>query len=809
MLTDLRIAARALRKNPVFSLTAIAVLALGIGANSAIFGLVNQALFAPPGLSSPTQVVAVRARYLKLNLASISISGPDFRDVLEARDTFAHTAALERDSATFSTGGTPQVLQAPRVSREWFDVFGARPALGRTFVAEEDQPGGQLAVVLSHAAWVRLFGSDAGVVGRTIQIDDKPTKVVGVMPPDFRWPSETDVWLPLQLPAAEFTDDYRFNEHLLGVARLRPGLTVAGANARIETLTGRVRNGSGENAAFARSSVWGMFAMPFTDYVAGDSKLAMLVLLGAVGFVLLIACANIAGLMLARTTSRSREIAVRAAIGAGRWRLVRQTLAESLVLSAAGAAIGLGVAWVGMRAMLAIAPPGSVVGLRPVIDPSVLAFTLAAAVAAALLFALAPAWQVTRVAPVEHLKGAGRTTTAGRGRQHLRAVLVVGETALATMLLVGSGLLIKSLGQLQEVNPGFEPRGLLVGGVMLPEREYKAPEERAAFYRALLGRLGDTPGVVAAAAGSPLPFLGGDNSASFSIEGQPSAPNEPGPHGRVRIVSPGYFAALSIPIRKGRVFTDDDRLGTEPVVVVDENLATRYWPGQDAVGKRIRVGGPASPWMTIVGVVGHVLHTSLAGETDKGTYYGCLYQRPSAGTSFVVRMRPGTTASAATVMGAAVGGLNPTIPVQRAGTMTDRVDQSLGPRRFVVWLLVFFAAVALLMAALGLYGVISYSVAQRTQEIGLRMALGADRQSVVGLILRQGSALAAAGIAIGAAGSAGVNRALASQLFNVSPFDPVIFASMVAVLMLTAFAASFVPAWTASRIDPLRALRYE
>ncbi len=662
MLTDLRIAARALRKNPVFSLTAISVLALGIGANSAIFGLVNQALFAPPGLSDPSRIVAVRASYQKLNLQSISLSGPDFRDVRDARDTFQYTAAAERNTVTFSTGGTPQVLQAARVSREWFDVFGARPALGRGFVSEEDQAEGQRAVVLAHVAWQRLFGSDPAVIGRSILLDDKPTKVVGVMPPNFRWPSEVDVWLPLALPAAEFTDDFRFNEHLLGVARVRPHVTLAGANARIRNLADRVRNGSDQGAAFAKSSQWGMFAMPFTDYVAGDSKLAMLVLLGAVGFVLLIACANIAGLMLARTTSRNREIAVRAAIGAGRWRLVRQTLVESLVLSAAGAVFGLALAWVGMRVMLAIAPQGSVVGLRPVVDPAVLAFTLAAAVAAALIFALAPAWQVTRVAPVEHLKGAGRSATGGRGRQHLRAALVIGETALATMLLVGAGLLIKSLGELQDVKPGFEPRGLLVGGVMLPERQYKAPEQRAAFYRALLDRLVETPGVVAAGAGNPLPFVGGDSSASFSIEGQTLAPNEPGPHGRVRVVSPGYFSALGIPIRKGRVFNDDDRLGSAPVVVVDENLAARYWPGQDPIGKRIRVGGPTAPYMSIVGVVGHVLHASLAGETDKGTYYGCLYQRPSPGTSFVVRMRPGATASAATVIGAAVAGLDPDDP---------------------------------------------------------------------------------------------------------------------------------------------------
>ena len=807
MLHDFRVAARALGKNPVFSLTAIAVLALGIGANSAIFGLVDQALLSPPGISSPARVVAVRAKYLKLNLPDISISGPDFRDVRDARDTFERTAVMVESDLTYSTSGTPRVLRGAKVSREWFDVFGATPELGRTFTAEEDQPAGPPAVVLAHAAWLRLFGGDPLIVGKTMTIDDKPARVVGVMRAEFRWPREVDAWVPLGLPAAEFTDQYRFNEHLTGVARLRPGVSVAGANARITTLAGRVRSGSGEAADFAKSAQWGLFAVPFTDYVAGDSKRAMLVLLGAVGFVLLIACANIAALMLSRATSRSREIAVRAALGAGRWRLIRQTAVESAVLSAVGAVLGLAVAYVGMRLMLAVAPAGSVVGLRPVIDVTVLVFTLGIGVAAALFFALAPAWQVTRVDPLDHLKAAGRIAGGSRRRQRLRSALVVAETALAMVLLVGAALLIRSLGQVQGVTPGFEPRGLVVGGVALPERQYQTPDARVAFYRALVDRLEASPGVATAAAGAPLPFSGGDSSASFEIEGQTLAPGEPGPHGRSRVVSPGYFSTLGIPLRKGRVFTDDDRLGTDRVIVIDENLAATYWPGQDPVGKRIR-GGSSTPWATIVGVVGHVLHTSLAGESDKGTYYACLYQRPLPGTWVVARMRSGDAASAS-VISAAIDGLDPTLPTQHAGTMMELLEQSLGPRRFVVWLLSFFAAVALLMAAIGLYGVVSYSVAQRTQEIGVRIALGADARSVVGLVLRQGAALALAGAAIGAAGSIALNRLLASQLYNVSPFDPATFLVVAGVLMATAIVAAYIPARAASRIDPLRALRYE
>jgi predicted permease len=806
MLTDLRIAARSLRKHPVFCVTAVAVLALGIGANSAVFGLVNQALFAPEGLAAPDRIVAVRARYNKLNLPSISTSGPDFRDVRDARDVFEHTAASERSDVVYDEGGEPKVLQAASVSREWFDVFEARPLLGRGFVAEEDEPGGQRAMMLAHAAWVRVFGSDPSVVGRLVSVDGKPTKIVGVMGPRFRWPREVDAWLPLALARTEFTEAYRFNEHLLSVARLRPGVSVAAANARVQRLVESVRNGGDQNAGFARSSQWGMFALPFVEYVAGDTRTPMLVLLGAVGFVLLIACANIAGLMLARTTSRQREIAVRASLGAGRLRLARQTLAESTILSGAGAALGLGLAWAGMRLMILSAPPGSMVGLAPTIDLPVLLFTTAAALLAALLFALAPAWYVTRVAPVEHLKAAARSATGGVARQRLRSALVVAETALAMVLLVGSGLLIRSLTRLESVTPGFDPHGVVIGGVSLPEQKYSTAEQRAAFYLSAIDRLRQDPSVAAAGAGAPLPFSGGDSSASFEIDGQPVGAGEPGPHGRSRTVSAGYFGAMGVPLRMGRVFTDDDRIGTDLVVVIDEHLARRYWPNQNPIGKRVR--GGSGPWLTVVGVVGNVIHTNLAGESDKGTIYRCLQQRPLPGTFLVARLRPGAPVSPATIA-AAVRAVDPNVPLERAATMAERLAESLSGRRFVVRLLLFFAAVALTMAALGLYGVISYSVAQRTQEIGIRMALGAGRGSVIGLVLRQGTVLACVGTVLGALASAGLSRLLASQLFDVSPFDPATFAGMVAVLLVTAFAASFVPAWAASRIDPLRALRYE
>ncbi len=447
------------------------------------------------------------------------------------------------------------------------------------------------------------------------------------------------------------------------------------------------------------------------------------------------------------------------------------------------------------------------VGLRPVIDGPVLLVTMMAAVLAAVLFALVPGWQAARVSPAAQLQGSGRTVAGSRPRQRLRASLVVVETALALVLLVAAGLLLRSLAGLQQVSPGFETRDVLLGGVALPERTYAEPERRVAFVRALLGRLRESPAIWSAAAGTPLPFTGNDSSASFDIEGVTPGPGDPGPHGKIRVVTPEYFSTLSIPLRRGRVFTEADRLGGDPVLVIDENLARRYWPAQDPIGRRMRFAS-SSAWMTIVGVVGHVLHDSLAGETDEGTYYRCFYQEPDPRPWVVARLKPGAPAPAS-IIGAAVRSLDPSLPVQRVGTMDDRVTASLASRRFVLRMLVFFSAMALLLAALGLYGVISHSVAQRTQEIGVRMALGADRRSVLWLVLREGATLAGAGVVVGAVGSAVVARLIASQLFTVSPFDPTTFIGMVVLLLATAIVATWLPARQASRVDPLHALRYE
>jgi predicted permease len=805
MLSDLRFACRTLAKTPGFALTSIAALALGIGANSAIFSLVNQLLLNPPGFSNPQRIVAVRAKYDKLSLKSIPLSVPDFADIRNSAQIFGHAALMGEGDFNYTGGDVPERLQGANVSVQWFDVFGAKPYLGRTFQPEEDAPNAQPVVVLAHGAWKRLFGGNPSVLGKTIELNQKPYEIVGVMGPEFRWPRQVDVWTPLGLAPDAYSEQNRFNENYFSVARMNPGVSLPQANAYIQVLVDRVREGNGRISGYARSSAWGMFAVPMTDFVAGDSRKPMLVLLGAVGFVLLIACSNIAGLMVARTAGRAKEIAVRAALGAGRWQLIRQVMTESLLLALGGTILGLGIANAGARLLLLIAPENSSLGLDARLDARVLLFTAAVAIVSGVLFGLAPAWQIARFSPYEILKASGQALTASHGRQTLRAALVVGEAALAVVLLAGAGLFLRSLERLQDVKPGFQPQGLMTATLSLPRAQYKEPEKQIVFYRAILERLASVQGVKSAALAMPLPFSGDGGSASFGIEGRVAPPGDPGPHGDVRYVSPAYFEAMQIPLKSGRYFSAQDRQGTEPVIVIDENLARQYWPSEDPLGKHMRRSS-RTPWNTIVGVVGHVNHSDLAGDTGKGVYYYCLFQQPVPMTSIVLKTQ-GDPASLASAIRQGVREVAPNQPVYRLKTMRDMVQTSLAPRRFAVRLLGFFALVALFMAALGLYGVVSYSVAQRTQEIGVRMALGAQSRSLIALVVGQGLKLAAVGVVIGLVLAMVVSRMLQSQFFGVSAFDPVTFASIAAVLLGAASLASYLPARRAAKVDPLRALR--
>lgn len=810
ILKDIGYALRGMRKSPGFTTVMILTLALGIGANTAIFSLVNQILLHPRGISHPERLTVVRTKYEKLNLKSIPDSVPTFADVRDSRAVFEHAAAMRGMQVNYTGGAAPQSLRAEAVSSEWFDVFGARPSLGRVFTADEDQPNVNRVVVLAHSAWIRIFGADPAVIGRTIELNQLPYQIVGVMGPGFEWPAPVDLWTPIGFSARAFNTGNRFNENLTVVARRKPEVTFAQANAWLKVLTDRVLNAGTPGASFAKNADWGFFGVPFVDFSAGATKMPMLILLGAVGLVLLIACSNSAGLLLARTSARAQEMAVRAALGASRRRLIQQTLSESLLLALGGALAGLALAYGATLALLRLAPEDAVAGLDASLSTYVLLFTAAAAIVSGIASGIAPAWQLARIDVHETLKGGGRASTAGPGRQRLRSTLVIAETALALMLLVGAGLLLRAFTQLENVSPGFNPRGVMTAIVSLPAKQYPDGVKQSVFYRAVLERLATTTGVTEAAIGLGIPFSQYFEAGGFTIEGRIPAPGETGPHSDRRYITPAYFAALDIPLKRGRLFTDGDRLETEPVVVIDENLARQYWPDEDPIGKRIQpTTGDGT--FTIVGIAGHVLGSDLAADSGKGVVYFSLFQfrGQALPVAWVMAKTSGNESNLVVAIRQAVRSADPNQPVHDFKTLEDMVSNSLAPRRLVTQLLGFFAVTGLFMAALGLYGVISYSVTLRTREIGIRIALGARPESVLGEVLWHGLRLTGVGVAAGLVASLSMNRLLESQLFRVSAFDPLIFVSMAAALLAAALLASYLPARRALRVDPLTALRSE
>jgi predicted permease len=812
---DARFAIRVLAKNPGFTLVAILTLALGIGANTAIFSVVNSLLLHPNGIAHPERLAAIRARYEKLNLKSIVISAPDFTFVRDNKQVFA-ASAIELDGSFNYTGGDwPRRLRGALVSSQWFDVFEARPMLGRVFTPEEDQPNANFEVVLGYNAWKSFFGGDPGIIGQNIQLNQQSYKVIGVMSPEFQWPNPTDLWAPMGLKADEFVLDNIFNENYLCVARLRGGMSFSSAAAYLALITQQVADDP-RAQGFPKSSGWAMFAIPFTTFVYGDLRTPLFILLGAVGFVLLIACSNVAGLLLARATGRMKEFAVRTALGASPWRLAGQALTESLVLATIGMLLALMIATGAIRVLLALSPENIATGVVVSIDRYVLLFTVLMAGLSAIIFGAAPAWQIALADPQRNLQQGRGTGGGSRGSHRFRDLLVVGELALALVLLASAGVFLKSLGHLRDVDVGFRPHGLMTAALTLPDRQYETDAKKAAFLRSALDHLATTPGVESAAAGLPIPFSGFGGSSSFFIEARVLPPGDPGPHGDIRGVSPEYFDTMGIRLMRGRVFTNQDTKDAQPVVVIDENLARLYWPNQDAVGQHMRLD-TKQPWATIVGVVSPVRHSQVVGEeatsngvegAGKGVFYYSLYQTPSASTFLMARTR-GDAASTGTAIREAVHAVDPGQPVSDLKTMDQRVALSLGPRRSAVTLLTIFAVMALSLSAVGLFGLVRYSVEQRTQEIGVRMALGASRRDVLGMVLREGLRLALAGVCGGLLAAFALTRVLASLLYGVSATDPLTFGGIALLLILVALLASWIPAWRATCVDPLVALRYE
>jgi len=808
LLQNVRYSLRQLRKTPGFTATAVLTLALGIGANVAVFSVMNAVLLNPSGIPHPARVVAPRVKYAIGDLKDIGISPTDFGDVEAGKSVFSSAAAVTSSDFNYNDGVQPRRLVGAKVTWQWFNVFEATPLMGRVFRPEEDQPDADHEAVLSYSAWKGKFGGDPAIVGRTLLLNQQPYKVIGVMRPGFEWPNQAELWVPLGLPPGRYADaNYRYNEFLFAVARLKPGVNVQQANAYLGMRSQEDIGAEGQDS-YGKVAGWGMFCVPLLQEVTGPTQKPLMVLMIAVGLVLLIACANIAGLQLARLSAKQKEISIQIALGASRARLIGQAFVESLLLAAGGALLGLMLAKSVIPLLLMAAPASLVENITVHIQGWVLVFVAATGVLCALLCGMLPAWQMTRVHWFQALQEGGRSDTAGKSRQRLRSSLVVSEIALAMLLLVGAGLLVRSLQQIELVRTGFDPHGLMSAALTLPSTTYKTAEQKAAFTTAVEEQLRNIPGVTDAALASALPFSGSGGSGSFELEGHPLGPNNPGAHGNIRYLSPDYFATLRIPLLRGRVFTDEDRLKTEPVAVVDETLAKQYWPNQDPIGQHIR-RGLTQPWITIVGIVGHARASSLEGDTSEGFLYQPLAQAPAPDINVVVRTSSANPASMASAMQVAVRAVDPNEPIYDLKTMDERVNESLIGRKFLVVLLSVFAGLALLLSALGLYGVIAYGVKMRTRELGIRMALGAQRGDVLRLVLGNGIRLAITGLVLGLIATFMAGRAIASLLYKVSLFNPLTLAATSLLLSATVLLASYLPARRASKLDPMTTLREE
>lgn len=808
LLQDLRFGIRTLIKSPGFAVVALLTLALGIGANSAIFSVVNAILLRPLAYQNPEQLVTINHNYQKISLkASVSAFGyVHYRDNAKS---FESIAALTGWAANMTGDGEPERLTGQTVSANFFQMLGREAAMGRTFAPGEDQAGKNRVLVLSHGFWQRRFGGDPNILSRTLTLNGENYNVVGVMPEGFQFGRELgqiiDLWSPIVFTEQQLSSNSITNEFLTVIGRLRSGVTQQQAQAEMHTIAASLRQ---QYMQGADATNWDLLLTSFRELVVGDIRQMLLIVMLVVGFVLLIACANVANLLLARAAARQKEIAIRTALGAGRWRVIRQLLTESLLLSVVGGAIGLLIGYWGVKALISLNADRIPRANEITLDWRVMLFTFGVAILTGILFGIVPAIQTAKADLHETLKEGGRSASSAT-KQWVRSALVVTELALALAVLVGAGLLVKSFMRVQEINPGFNPQGLLTMSLSLPDLKYSEAPQRANFYKQLLGDIRNLPGVQSVGATSVLPLSGGGSSGSFRIEGREIPQGQSMPHGARWAVTPDYYKTMGIPIIRGRYFEERDTADSNQVTIIDESLAKKYWPNEDPVGKRISFEGPANNriWREIVGIVGHVKHSDLEGES-RAQYYIPHQQRSQQGMTIVIRTQ-GDPNSLAGVVRGVVKNADGNLPIFRVRTMDQFVADSMAQRRFAMLLIGIFAGLALLLAAIGLYGVMAYSVTQRTHELGLRMALGAQASDVLKLVVKQGMLLAMIGLGIGVIGALLLSRLMKTLLFNVSATDPLIFVAIAAALAAVALIACFFPARRATKVDPMVALRYE
>ena len=796
---DLRYAMRQLRRSAGFTVVAVTTLALGIGANTAVFSVVDQVLLHPLPYPDADRIVKVSQTFK--GLPNDAASPANYLDWVSQNHVFAEMAASDGWQGSLSAGARPERVKGTMTTPSFFPLFGVGPILGRGLEEGDARPGNDHVVVLGYGLWRRYFAADRAIVGGDIRLNGERYTVVGVMPPNFSPDEYGELWLPSPWgvpihPLAPDKDPRQFRDrNYLDVwARLKPGVTVQQARAELDTIGRRL-----ERQYPNSNDEVGVSFLPLHEYIVGDIRPVLLVLLAAVVIVLLIGCANVANLLLARATARAKEISIRTALGASRRRLLRQLLTESGLLALMGGVLGFLLAVLAVPSLLALSPPDIRQFKQIGINREVLAFSFLTSVVCGVLFGLIPALQSSRSHPNESLKEGERGSTASRGRT--RSALVIAEVGLSLVLLIGAGLLVKSFARLMDVHVGFDPDRLLTFNLALPSST--DPVRQLAFYQQVLQRLQALPGVQAVGAVSRLPLAGGNSSRSFGVPGI-----EKEYDADIRVSTPDYFRAMRIPLLKGRTFNESDVGSSLNIAIVNDALARTVFPGQDPIGKQLTNFGPDNLTLQIIGVVGNVRHVGL-DEDPHSEIYQLLGQAQWPSMFVAIRSATSDPTSVTSAAQNAVWSVNKDVPLASVRTMQDLIANSVQRRKFSMFLLTIFAAVAMLLAAIGLYGVMSYSVAQRTHEIGIRMALGARRPDVLALVVKQGMTLALMGIAAGATLALGMTRLIAGMLFGITATDPLTFAGVAALLGAVAFLANYLPARRASKVDPMVALRYE